>query len=98
MKGKLIVGLVCLNVLLLAAVVTVNLRPSYGQVLGAQTDYLMTVGHMSQNQDVVYVTDVGKRYTMAYYMDITNKIPMPVLGRDLVRDFGRGAPPKGEAK
>jgi hypothetical protein len=91
MKGKLIVGLICLNVLLLAAIVTVNLQPSSAQsVLGAPGEYMMTVGHMGGNQDTVYVTDLGKRYTMGFYVDVVTKNIVPVLGRDLVRDFGRG--------
>jgi len=92
MKGKLIVGLVCLNVLLLAAVVTVNLQQSYGQVLGARGDYLMTVGHMpsqSPGQEMVYVTDLDKRYTVGFYVDQNTKNIVTVSGRDLVRDFGR---------
>jgi hypothetical protein len=92
MKGKLIVGLVCLNVLLLAAVVTVNLQQSSAQgVLGAPGEYLMTVGHLNVNQDLVYVTDLGRRYTMAFYVAQDGKSVVPVLGRDLVRDFGRAA-------
>lgn len=95
MKGKLIVGLVCLNVLLLAAVVTVNLQQSSAQaVLGAPGEYMMTVGRMNNNQDIVYVTDITKRLTMGFYVDQTSKSVVPVLGRDLVRDFGRNAAPK----
>lgn len=94
MKGKLIVGLMCLNVLLLAVVVTVNLQQSYGQVLGARGEYLMTVGHIpstSVGQEMVYVTDLDKRYTLGFYVNVANKSIMTVPGRDLVRDFGRGA-------
>lgn len=94
MKKKVIVGLVCLNALLLAAVVWLNIPQAKAQAFGGATDYLVTtgrfVGGSSSSDEAIYVTDLGKRLTLAWRFDRNAKKFVIYRGRDLKTDFRRG--------
>lgn len=89
MKKPLIVALVCVNVVLLAALVALNLEPAQAQVMRGGNDYLMTTGRVEASFDAVYVIDLKTRRLAAWRFDRTRKRLIPYRGRSLVTDFGR---------
>jgi hypothetical protein len=87
MKKLLIVALVCINVALLAALVTVNVRPAQAQSFRGGNDYIMVTGKIEQAFDAVYVIDLKTRRLAAWRFDRTAKRLRPYKGRNFTQDF-----------
>jgi hypothetical protein len=92
MKQFIIVGLICLNVALVAALVFHASTPAaQAQVRGGGSDYTMLTGRLEDGLDTVYVIDLSSRRMLAWAWDVTNKRLVPVQGRRLVDDFRGGS-------
>jgi len=89
MKKTLIVTLVCVNVVLLAALIMVNLDRVDAQTLRGGNDYIMATGKIEANFDAVYVVDMKTRRLAAWRFDRTAKRLVPYKGRQLKMDFGK---------
>ena len=90
MKKTLIVTLVCVNVVLLLALVLGTAAPkAHGQVFRGGADYLMITGHIGSNWDAVYIVDLAKRRMLSWRFDKTSKRLLPFRGRQLRSDFRR---------
>lgn len=90
MKRALVVTLVGINAaLLLALVFGANASDAKAQgIVGANTDYLITTGHISKDYDAVYVVDVRRRGMVAFRFDKTKKKLVLFRGiRKLKTDF-----------
>lgn len=95
MKKPLIIGLVCINVLLVAALVfTAGTPRANAQVYRGGADYLMVSGHVGTDWDAVYILDLGGRKLLGLRYDKTRKQMMPIRGRELNNDFRRGGTDK----
>lgn len=88
MKKTLIVSLVCVNVVLLAAVIAVNMGRAEAQILRGGNDYIMVTGKIEQAFDAVFVIDLRTRKLAAWRFDRTTKRMRPYKGRTLKADFG----------
>jgi len=86
-RSSLIVALVCINLLLLAAVVIVNVRPAVAQTERGASDYVMVTGKVEAGFDAVYVIDLKTRGLAAWRFDRTAKKLVPYRGRPLETDF-----------
>ena len=91
-KNIVIVGLVCVNLALLTAVVikAADAKPAYGQI-GVGSAYLMVAGRIQTNYQAVYVIDLQSRQLMAFKVGhgrprVQRAIARP---RMLRRDFRR---------
>lgn len=93
MKKKVIVSLVCLNALLLVMVIWLNMPQAKAQAFGGATDYLVTSGRYtgSAGDEAIFVTDLGRRLTLAWRYDRVAKKFRVFPGRDLKTDFRAGA-------
>jgi len=91
MKKTLIVTLLCVNaVMLLALILYSTEQPAFGQVAGA--DYLVVTARAAREWDAVYVLDLSTRRLVAVRLDQNRRRITPFGGvRDLTRDFGRRA-------
>lgn len=87
MKRTLIVTLVCVNVVLLAALIGVNLNRAEAQTLRGGNDYIMATGKIEASFDAVYVIDLRTRSLAAWRFDRTAKRLRPYKGRKLASDF-----------
>ena len=91
MRKAVIVGLLCINVALLAALVGVNMKGAQAQTLRGGNDYLMVTGKIEASFDAVYVIDLKTRRFAAWRFDRTSKRLVPYKGRSLEGDFsGKG--------
>ena len=92
MKKWIIAAMVCINVLLLSALMF-NYQPSKAkaQVVGGGTDYIMITGQLQADWDAVYIIDLGRRYFCAWKFDKSKKRLFAFRPRDLKRDFQREA-------
>lgn len=88
MKKLLIVGLLCINVVLLLALVGVNLSPAQAQTARGGNDYMMVTAKVTQDLDAVWVLDMKTRKLAAWRMDRTTRRLSPYRGRNLITDFG----------
>ncbi len=88
MKKGLIVSLVCINVVLLAAVIGVDLRQADAQTFRGGNDYLMITGRIEAAFDAVYVIDLKSHRMAAWRFNRTTKRLQPYKGRSLATDFG----------
>ena len=93
MKTAIIVGLVCLNIALLAAVTFIaTAPPAKAQVMGAATDYLAVTAEVSNNTKLLYIIDMGKQKMACVRFDKTARGGagglVAAAGRELPRDFG----------
>ena len=90
MNKTLLVGLLCLNaVLVVALVARTGPAPAYGQFAGA--NYLVVTGKAGGN-DAVYVLDLASRRLTAWRAQRANKdirLLKAANRRELLRDFGR---------
>lgn len=94
MKYALIVGLVCLNVALLAALLLGSLTPTANaQVVGGGTDYLMMTGRVATDTDALYVLDLASQKLAVLKWDRTKKRLQQIAVKELPADF-KGAKPE----
>jgi hypothetical protein len=89
MKQALIVALVCLNLALLVAVVSVTTTPAQAQAVGGRGDYLLINCEIARGEDVIYVIDTASRRMAVIRYSVQNGRIVPVSMSDLARDFGR---------
>ena len=87
MKKTFIVALVCVNVVLLAALVAVDLDKASAQTLRGGNLFIMATGKIESTFDAVYVVDMKSRRIGAWRFDRTAKRLVSYKGRDLEADF-----------
>ena len=88
-KSTLLSMLVCLNMLLLTAVVlrSYSLPTAAAQGTGLAGNYVVVAGEIQDGYDAVYLIDLQSRYLHAFFYDRgTNSLKHGGL-RDLERDF-----------
>ena len=91
MKKNLIVALVCVNVALLAALITVNLDRAEAQSIRGERNYLAVTARNASGRDAVWVLDLKTRRLAAFRFDpTTRRILAYGGGRGLVKDFQPG--------
>ena len=95
MKQSAIVALICVNaVLLLALVFQASDKPAYGQ-FAAASQYMMMTARVGNDEDALYILDLGSRALAAWRVERagTKFTVVPAVNaagvRDLSRDFGR---------
>lgn len=89
MKRALIIGLVVVNVVLLAALLLATDPPkAYGQSVHGATDYMVVTGHYDPEYDAAFVIDLGRRKMCFFLFDKTTKRMIPYAMRKLRTDFG----------
>jgi hypothetical protein len=90
MKRFLIIGLVVVNLVLLAALTLASDPPkAYGQSMRGATDYLVVTGRYESGYDALYVIDLAKRKMIYLLFDKTNKrMQAYTPARKLRVDFG----------
>jgi hypothetical protein len=89
MKRALIIGLVVVNVVLLAALLLATDPPkAYGQSYRGTHDYLVATGHFQRGFDAMYVIDLARRKMCYFLFDKTTKRMIPYAMRKLRTDFG----------
>ena len=94
MKQAVIVGLVCLNAALLAALAFgTGASPAHGQAIVARTDYITVTGQITGTDEALYVIDQGaRRLAVLRFVTRNNQNRLlAVAARDLAVDFGRRA-------
>ena len=87
MNRALIVAMICLNVVLIAALVGVNLNQAQAQTERGENDYIMATGKIGADFDAVYVVDLKTRQMKAWRFDKAAKRLVPYKGRTLTEDF-----------
>jgi hypothetical protein len=88
MKRALILGLVGLNIVLLAALTLAPDPPkAYGQAVRHATDYLVVTGHYENDYDALYIIDLAKRKMCYFLFDRVQKQMIPYGMRKLRIDF-----------
>lgn len=88
MKKTLIVSLVCVNVVLLLALIVLNTDRAEAQSLRGGNDYLVVTGRIEATVDAVYVLDMKTRRLAAWRFDPNTKRLRPYKGRLMTADFG----------
>ena len=89
MKRILIVSLVCINVVLLGALLFEAAAPrADAQVIGGGTDYIVLTGHVGTDWDAVYVIDLASRRLAAWRLEKSRRPRLVAFGvRELTADF-----------
>jgi len=87
-KRRLIVGLVGVNVALLAAVMLVASTPrAHAQVVGADTDYIVVTARLASDHAALFVVDLARHALGVWQIDKTSKRFQLIGVRDLTDDF-----------
>ena len=87
MKKAVIVGLVCVNVALLAVLMLgLNAPPAEGQGF-LKTDYLIVTSKINPNTDGLFILDLAKAKLLGLRPDPNRKGLTVIRGRDLKADF-----------
>ena len=86
MKKLLIVLLMCLNIGLLAALLTVGSPRARAQGYRS-TDYVVVTGQIDQNYDALYVIDTARQRMVAWRFDQNKKRLVQFETRNLKTDF-----------
>lgn len=90
MKKTLIVALVCVNIALLAVLITVNLDQAEAQSVRGERNYMAVTARNASGRDAVWILDMSTRKLAAFRFDPTTKrILVYGGGRSLVSDFGQ---------
>ena len=88
MKKVIIVLLLCLNAVLLTALVMGSGTPAAtAQVVGGGSDYMLMAGKVQSDLDALFVLDLGTRKFKVWKMDKTRWRMAAVGIVDLARDF-----------
>ena len=94
MRKLIIVALICVNLVLVAAVAFhARAEKAYAQRARGGANYTMITSRRDSGEDVVYVVDTNRRIMMGWWADISrpNQFRLVALGpRDLERDFPVG--------
>jgi hypothetical protein len=95
MKNAVIVALVCVNLLILVALVvgTGSVPQAKAQGFVGQ-DYMVIAAKIDKTEDVIFVTNLTKSRMLAFQFDQRKKQLVPYRGVRLLRDFGRQAQAK----
>ncbi len=94
MKPTLLVALVCVNAVLLVALVANSGAPAKGQVIGGGANYLVITAEAASNYDILYVLDLSTRQIAVWKFDKQHNRLEYITKRQLVRDFGRDKRPR----
>jgi hypothetical protein len=87
MKKTLIVGLVCVNIVLVAMLINYNLNKAQAQTERGANNFIMTTGLVEPGLEGVYVIDLKTRKMGVWRFDRTAKKLVPYKGRILTTDF-----------
>jgi hypothetical protein len=91
MKKVLIIALVCLNVVLLAALAAGLAAPrAQAQTVGGGADYVMVSGYFGPMRGGAVVVDLARRRMAVFTFDKGTRRLIQTNTRDLYRDFDRG--------
>ena len=90
MKKFIIAALICVNLVLVAILVFHAAgQTAWAQGRRGQSNYMVTAGQFSSNEQVLYVVDTNRRMLGTFRLDTTRPEwrwkPLPP--RDLARDF-----------
>lgn len=88
-KQALIVGLVALNLGLLAWVLTASVPAAKAQAFRGGADFIAATGKIGKNTEAIYIIDLGKRKMLAWKYDDSKRRMQAIKGVDLSRDFKR---------
>jgi hypothetical protein len=90
-KQRWLALLICVNLVLLTAIVLVGTTPpvARAQGTGLAPNYMMVAGEIQDQHDALYVIDVKDRVLFAFEFDRTDRTLVPRDARDLERDFRR---------
>ena len=88
-KSTLLSMLVCLNMLLLTAIVlrSYSLPTAVAQGTGLAGNYVVVAGEIQDGYDAVYLIDLQSRFLHAFYYDRGTRSLRHGGFRDLERDF-----------
>lgn len=86
MKKLLIILLVCLNIGLLAVLLTTS-SPKAGAQGYPATDYVVVTGEIDDNYDALYIIDSARRRMAAWRFDASSKRLLRIDTRNLKTDF-----------
>ena len=88
-KSTLLSGLLCLNMILLTAIVLRSYTPptALAQGTGLSGNYVVVTGEIQDGYDAVYLIDLQSRYLHAFYYDRGQNALRHGGFRDLERDF-----------
>ena len=90
MKQAIIVGLVCVNAALLVALAFGSTAaPAWGQTIAGRSDYLVISGHISRDNDALFMIDTATRQLAVLKFDKQNRRLAMAARRDLALDFQR---------
>jgi hypothetical protein len=88
MKRAILIGLVVLNLALLAALAfSGDGSKAYGQTIRGGHDYLVSTGRFEKDYDALYVVDLSKRRMCYFLLDRTTKKMTPYGARKFRFDF-----------
>lgn len=88
-KSTFLSLLVCLNMILLTAIVLRSYSPpaAFAQGTGLAGNYVVVAGEIQDGYDAVYLIDLQSRLMHAFYFDRGNNALRHGGYRDLERDF-----------
>ena len=88
MKKTLVVALVCLNVVLLVALVAgPGTQQARAQTMRGASDYIMITGKINKMVEALYVLDLKTRRLAAWRFDPQRRRLVPYRSRRLADDF-----------
>ncbi|MBI5725904.1 MAG: hypothetical protein HZA50_18235 [Planctomycetes bacterium] len=89
MRKAIIVTLVCVNLVLAGALVTVNLQPSTAQTLtlNAKTNYAVTSCVVALDAEAMLILDSATEKLGAFRLDAAGGTVIPYSPIDLKREF-----------
>jgi hypothetical protein len=89
MKKALIVSLVCVNVLLVAALIHANVGNARAQALRGGNDFIMVTGRVEAGLEAVYIIDMKTQTLNTWFFDRTTKKLRKYAPRSLTTDLKR---------
>lgn len=87
MKKAIIAALVCINILLLVALVNANTEEATAQTIGGANGYVMVTGATDKGVDAVYVLDLRNRKLAGFRFNATGRRLDAYRGRIMTNDF-----------
>lgn len=87
-KRTMSVGLIVLNVALLAVLVHLNMAPAKAQSF-KRTDYVVAVGSIGDDYDAIHITDLASKRMITLKWNKSTRRIEAFGPRDLTQDFQR---------
>jgi hypothetical protein len=90
MKNAIIVALVCVNLLILVGLVIGTGSVDQAKAAGyVETEYIVIPAKVAKTEDLIYITNMDKKETIAFRLDAKTKKMVPFRTVRLLRDFGQ---------